>query len=253
MRLKKSRDYKKLKKSVKEGEILIIPSDDRLVTDFDPPYVAGPRKLPSWFRSTPKDGIRSCAGIRNFLELGVIVPAWTTFKFIPDAVYDDWSYNFPSLPESRIPFQIESFNYTMTGQCPMSVSREKKESYYPKLVTPFSFITAPGWSVMMFGLLFEPNENYDVIPGIVNTDYYHQVNVALNLKGNKEFTIQHGEPLFQLIPFKRSADFKKIKFASEEYWKYSRFIQGEDIDPLGDRGPKIVPIEYKKMARKSYD
>ena len=250
MRLKKSRQYKKLKKSVKEGEILIIPSDDRLIEEGNPPYVAGPRSLPSWFRMSPKSGVRRCAGIQNFLELGVVVPAWTTFNIDPDDMSDNWKISSSSMLESSRPFGVDAFPFDSTGSCPMTSIRKKENSLYPKLVTPYSFVTAPGWSVMIVGFIHEPNENYDIVSGIVHTDFYHQVNVVLNLKSNKKFQILHNEPLFQLIPFKRSGDFKKIKFVSEEYYKYSRFIDG-DLDQLGSVGFEGMGLEYKRLTRKS--
>lgn len=253
MRLKKSGKYRKLVKKVKEGEILIIPSDDRLVTEYDPPYVAGPRKLPSWFRSSPKEGIRKCAGVRNFLEAGVIVPSWTTFSFAPDNVNGDWTFSYPNIPEADRQFSIEAFPYQATGSCPMTSIRQNERISYPKIITPYSFITAPGWSVIILGLLHEPNPNYDIISAIVHTDYYHQVNVVLNIKTDSSFKIYNSQPLFQLIPFKRSGDFRSIKFASEEYYKYSRFIDSDNINPLSDNGYDNIANEYRKLARRIND
>lgn len=253
MRSKKSRQYRKLKKSVKEGEILIIPSDDRLVYEWEPPYVAGPKKLPSWFRLSPKSGVRRCAGIQNFLELGIIIPSWTTFSFSPNPLNNDWDFSYPNMPGAETPFRSEGFSYASTGSCPMTEVRENKEFSYPKLVTPFSFITAPGWSLLVLGLLHQPNKEYDVVSAIVNTDYYHEINVVLNIKCNYDFQIRHGEPLFQLIPFKRSGDTKKIVFASEEFYKYSRFIDSSQLDPLGENGYANIPHEYKRLSRKLND
>ena len=252
MRLKKNRQYKKIKKSVKEGQILIIPSDDRLLESGEKPYVSGPRKMPSWFRSSPKGGIRRCAGVQNFLELGIIVPAWTTFKITPDDFSDSWSISNKNFTDTVHPFGYDAFPYESTGSCPMTSVRKKEKSFYPKLVTPYSFITAPGWSCIILGLLHQPNDNYDIVTGIVHTDFYHQINVVLNLKNDKEFQIIHNDPLFQLIPFKRSGDFNKINFASEEYYKYSRFIDGE-LDELGSISYEGIPLEYRKLARNSDD
>ena len=75
---------------------------------------------------------------------------------------------------------------------------------------------------MTLPLLHEPNENYDVVPGLVHTDFYNQIHVVLNIKTDKEFTISAGTPLQQLIPINRNDNTKKIIFGNESMFKFVR-------------------------------
>ena len=248
MTLKKNKTYNKIKKSIKEGEICIIPSDSRLLEMGDPPYVSGGKRISSWFKSSPKAGVRRCIGIKDFLDLGVVIPAWTTFKFSPNQYETDWNAELAQFSISTSPFAIQGFPFSSTGKCPMSDVREIENASYPKLVTPYAFVTAPGWSTMIVGMLHSPNPNYDIVPGIVHTDFYHQINVVLNIRSNKEFYIAHNEPLVQLIPFKRSGDFKKIKFESEDKFKYVYGNHG-DSDILDFMESSDIAREYRRSRR----
>lgn len=217
---KPNRHYKQLQKSVKPGEVLIIPSDDRLLEEDTMPYKAGGKNFPDWFRYAPKDGIRKCVGVQDYLSYGFILPAWTTFNFKALPQHGGWDLNIGHLPFASMPFESQPFAKESTGSCPMTEVRKITESPYPKLVNPFSFITAPGWSLMITGILHEPNPNFDVVPGLVNTDYYHELNVVLNPRDDKDFTISYGEPLAHFIPIKRDGDTNRLKFGSENDHKY---------------------------------
>jgi deoxycytidine triphosphate deaminase len=59
-----------------------------------------------------------------------------------------------------------------------------------------------------------------VVPAIVHTDFYHAINVVLNLTGDRPFTLKHNTPIAQLVPFKRDSDFTKVLFNDESEFKY---------------------------------
>jgi hypothetical protein len=180
--------YSTMRKAVKEGQTLIVPMDNRLLEDAKP-YVASAKTLPSWFKISPKDGIRKCAGVQDYLNLGYI--------------------------------------------------------------NPYSFVTAKGWSSIISGIPYEPNNNYDVVPAIVHTDYYHHMNVVLNLKGDEPFVIRYGTPLAHVIPFKRSGDIQEIKFADEEYFKYV-FARGMSDGPTNSLDGSVGQ-RYRKNRKNSDD
>lgn len=211
--------YKKIRQSVKEGEVLLIPMDNRLLEDVRP-YKSGGKKLPTWFRLAPKEGIRRCAGVLEYLESGFIIPAWTDFSFVPAPEQGGWEVSIGQMPFANMPFESQPFTYSTTGECPMTRARSIEASPYPKLINPYSIITAKGWSSVIQGIPYEPNPHYDVVPAIVHTDYYHQMNVVLNLKGSEPFVIRYGEPLVHIYSFKRSGDFKTVKFGTEQDFKY---------------------------------
>ena len=147
------------------------------------------------------------------------MPAWTNFRFRPDG-NGTWEYGADEFsPEAGIA-NISGFGYESTGECPMTSVRKLETGQYPKIVNPWRFETAPGWSTMILPVYWEPNENYTVVPAVVHTDFYHLANVVLNITTDRAFGIKHGTPLVQLVPFKRNADFEKIDFNDESYFKY---------------------------------
>jgi len=217
--------YKEIRRSVKEGEVLLIPMDNRLLEDVKP-YKSGGKKLPTWFKIAPKEGIRRCAGVLEFLETGIIIPAWTDFSFQPVPELGGWEVNIGQMPFASHQFESQPFPIATTGECPMTRVRSIESAPYPKLVNPYSIVTAKGWSSIIQGIPYEPNNHYDVVPAIVHTDYYHQMNVVLNLKGSEPFVIRYGEPLVQIFPFKRSGNFETIKFGTENEYK---FVYGRGV------------------------
>ena len=209
---------KKLPK-VKPGVIRFTPVDNRLMES--PPTVNSISQPPQWFKQIGKHqgSLRKCAGTIDFLSAGVTLPAWTNFRFRPDG-NGTWEYGADEFsPEAGIA-NISGFGYESTGECPMTSVRKLETGQYPKIVNPWRFETAPGWSTMILPVYWEPNENYTVVPAVVHTDFYHLANVVLNITTDRAFGIKHGTPLVQLVPFKRNADFEKIDFNDESYFKY---------------------------------
>jgi len=215
---KKIKIYKDLP-TPKPGEIHFYPSDDRLNENV--PYINNAKTLPSWFRKIPKSpgSIRSCAGTLDYLQIGTTVPMWTNARFSPD-FGNPWRWD---IQLDNIPFKgeflNEPFRFESTGECPMTNRREIKDSSYPKLVNPWFLRTAPGWSCLALPVLFEPNKNYEVVPSVVHTDFYHSLNVVLNIYTDQAFEIKAGTPIVHLIPFKRNEDFSKVVVGGEEHYK----------------------------------
>lgn len=212
-----------MKNNIKPGQIQICPIDNRLIEM--PPYVNTFLSMPKWFKAIDKNAmgsLRKCAGVNDYLTTGITVPAWTNMYFRPNHELQLWEtklddYTTPAGTITR----VDHFPYESTGQCPMTSVRKLQEGYqYPKIIVPFKFRTAPGWSVLLMPIVWEPSEDYQVVGAIVNTDYYHTVNCVLNIKTNTDFKIPYGTPLMHLIPFKRNGDFEEIIFDDESNWKY---------------------------------
>jgi len=214
--------YKDLK--VKPGEILFVPSDNRLLEIQ--PFVNTLSNPPGWFRRIAKfpGSVRRCAGISDYLSIGVTLPAWSNFRFKNigrDSVWEVATDQF-ELPKDNYPLAVQSFEVAQTGKCPMTDIRDQdtRNGSYPKLVNPWRIMTAPGWSTIILPNLLEPNKNYTIVPAIIHTDFYHTLNVVLNITGSEDFNINYGDAFAQLIPFKRDSDFNKILFEDEDVFKY---------------------------------
>jgi hypothetical protein len=204
---------------VKPGQIRFTPVDNRLLES--PPFVNNVTTPPMWFKQIGKHkgSIRKCAGTIDMLAAGVTLPMWTNLKFrpAPDGGWESASDQFS--PPADIGL-ISGFPFDSTGQCPMTDVRKKEVAQYPKIVNPWRFETAPGWSTLVLPVYFEPNYNYSVVPSVVHTDFYHLANIVLNITTDQEFVIKYNTPLVQYIPFKRDSDFSELIINDESYFKY---------------------------------
>lgn len=212
-----------MRNDLKPGQIRVIPPDNRL-NDM-PPYINTQLNLPKWFRLIPREkgSLKTCAGVNDFLTIGMTVPAWSNFYFKPNLETQFW--------ESRVddmspPFGnhglnvMEGFPFKSTGECPVTKVRELDNFQYPKLVNPWKFQTAPGWSTLLLPVYWEPNPNYEVLPAMIHTDFYPTINCVINIKTSNEFKIPYGTPLMQLVPFKRSGNFEELVHEDESQYKY---------------------------------
>jgi len=204
---------------VEPGEIVIVPWDNRLMEM--PPYINSQAPAPTWLKAAAQNegSIRRCAATIDVVTAGITLPAWTNFRFHLSERKDDWIVRMDQFDEmvqgSRPKFMNQPFSFIQTGECPMTDVRAIKQATYPKLVNPWRFITAPGWSCLILPVMHQPNKNWTLLPGIVHTDFYHEMNCVLNITATENFSIQWGEPMAQIIPFRRDSDFKKIRFADE--------------------------------------
>lgn len=230
---------------VKPGVIRFTPVDNRLMES--PPVVNSISTPPSWFKMIGKQpgSIRKCAGTIDFLAAGVTLPAWTNFRFRPDA-QGGWETGGDDFSPPAGISNISGFGYESTGECPMTSVRKIETGQYPKIVNPWRFETAPGWSTLILPVYWEPNENYSVVPAIVHTDFYHLANVVLNITTDSAFGIRQGTPLVQLIPFKRNSDFEQIDFNDESYFKYVA-TTGFGMGHIAPRDGTAGPYRREKM------
>lgn len=199
---------------IKKNEILIIPSTNKILECS--PYISG-SKPPSWWKDQFKisGGIKRCYGTLDYISLGVTLPLWTNVHVRVSNRGDDFELRLDQPAYSHTEFNLESFPaWTVTDTCPFSANRPIIGGF-PKLVTPWLYKTAPGYSSLILPMNLEPNPNYEVMPGVVHTDYYHHINIVLLIKTKEEFMIPLGTPMYQIIPFKRSDKIEKITFGNE--------------------------------------
>lgn len=98
---------------------------------------------------------------------------------------------------------------------------------------------------MSLPILHEPNPNYTIVPGIVHTDYYHQIHVVLNITTNKEFTIPAGTPIQFMVPVARKHIPKQITLGNESMFK---FVSASGLG-IGSRIAPDRNIYYRKKQR----
>ena len=235
----------------KPGEILIMPESNKMLDSDIIPYTNVNNRV-DWVANIPKTegSYRSCPGGTDLMAFGLTIPMWADFRCRPsvDGTSLHAEFAIGSMLENQYAGRIDPFQYTQTFQCPYTEVREKsiEKVEYLKLVNPFLFRTAKGYSTIITGSLLNPSPEFDVIPGIVNTDYYHTLNIVINVKQNKEFYISKGTPIAQLIVVKRSENIKSIILGDESVFKLHKDLGfGSVWSPGSWRRGKYKKEQYK--------
>jgi hypothetical protein len=243
---KQIKTYRDVKKP-KPGEIILVPRDNRI--NETKPFVNSAKTLPEWFKTIDKKNgsIRSCSGTLDFLQLGITVPMWTNAYFTPNLnLGAQWEVLLDQISYAE-PFNNEPFPFHAVGRCPMTDVRGIERSAFPKLVNPWCFMTAPGWSSIVLPPLFEPSKDWQTVPSIVHTDFYHNLNLVLNITAESAFTIKAGTPMMQIIPFKRNKDIDKINIEDESLF---RFVTARGFGETGVIPTQTTGRSYKTYQRK---
>jgi hypothetical protein len=224
---------------VKPGEVLITPNTQML---YDPEVmpIDNWRNWPDWWKDLDSgDGaLRRCSGTADYISLGFNIPMWARLHFRPSPDGSFWESRFDIAGNHE--FHVEGFGFHQSGECPVTRVRKLERANYIKIINPWLFKTAPGWSSIFLPPLWEPNPNYTLLPALVNTDYYHHANIVLNILTDKEFTIEIGEIMQHVVPIPRQKGINYI-------WG-----DGSIYDLLSQRGFKstFIPINQKSRYKK---
>ena len=73
-----------------------------------------------------------------------------------------------------------------------------------KFENPWRIYTPKDYSVAFFQPEYQFENRFTVLPGVVETDAYHQVHFPAIIHEQKDFIIKAGTPFMQVFPFKRS-------------------------------------------------
>lgn len=146
--------------------------------------------------------IKLCPSVNSYMQSGYVIPAWCDIeiKFVGDEwriTYSNLNYRHRTHPEEQFPGMFDRFKFRTDI----------------KLDSPWSIQTAPGYSVMWMPMWFH-NVNYQAVPAIVDTDRVPNHNpINIMLYEPKDTLIKMGDPLVQVIPFKKET----ITAVSREY------------------------------------
>jgi len=227
----------------KRNEVVIVPVDNRII-DFSP-YV-GEDKLPSWWTSLPKGkgSLRRCQGTYDYVTQGFYIPLWTNITVRPNM--NGHHFEVKTDPIDGLNFHVDGFGPETARGCPIEHTKALEQGQYLKLVSPWRFITQKGTSLMSLPMLFEPDPRFSVVPGIVHTDYYHQINIVINVHTDKEFTIPAGTPIQHMIPVKRNNNTRKIIWGNESMY---RFVAASGLGE-GQLIHQDKSVIYRKLQRR---
>jgi len=169
------------------------------------------------------------------MSMGYIIP------FDQDYLVDPVENDFSVTPANRQP---EDFGFHSQAQLPEKWHKTTGE-HAGKFHNKWLIKTPPGYSCLFIHPMNRLEERWKIIEGVVDTDnYVNVINFPFILKKrDKQFLIKKGEPMVQVVPFKRESFKMWSGFYMEKlHNKTLNLLQSEWVD------------RYKKMfwKKKSY-
>ena len=147
--------------------------------------------------------IKYCPGVIDFTNYGYIVPAWQDFQFW---VNDDGEIEWQVPSELGHIDNIHLHSSEQLDTCPVLGNTA---SCILKLSSPWYMNTPKGTSLIFCKPFYHYSNDFDVCPGVLDSDIDREANKIINVfirfnVKNKVIHIKAGQPLLQLIPFKRT-------------------------------------------------
>lgn len=159
------------------------------------------QEIPYWWKKMPYDkkNVKQCPSFPQFFSSFYIVPMWCDTKFSRNE-------------NGEIFWQTSSNQFSWTFQpdnifldhLPENI--KNKYNVLIKANSPWRIKTPKNYSVFETSAFWNFNENFTVVPGIIDTDFFHNaINpmILLSLEKNESFTIERGTPLSAYFPFKK--------------------------------------------------
>jgi hypothetical protein len=142
-----------------------------------------------------KSTIKTCMPFLDSLTMGYIIP------FDQDYLIDPVENDFSVTPANR---EGSDFGFHNQSQLPekwQKVAGENAGKFHNKWLIK----TPPGYSCLFIKPMNRLEPRFEIIAGVVDTDtYINLINFPFILhKRDKQFLIKKGEPMVQVIPFKR--------------------------------------------------
>jgi hypothetical protein len=147
---------------------------------------------------------RICPALNQYMGAGYVIPAWQDMEIKFDQA-GNWHMNFsnPEYPNSIHP--EEQFQGLLEDRFKFRTAI--------KLMNPWSIKTKPGYSIMWMPMFYH-NANFQALPAVLDTDTLpNDMPINIMLFEKKDTLIKMGDPLVQIIPFKR----EDISAVSREY------------------------------------
>ena len=200
--------------------------------------------IPKWFKDIPSTvpaSVKACPSFPDYFSQGYIIPMWCDIRLVYKKEIDTWQVN-----PSSVLFNWESHSLKQFMDHTTPNFNGVDGQFVFKAICPWRIVTPPGWSVLQLPLFYHFNKEWSVLPGIIDTDIYSEVNQQVLYHGNeKEIEIKQGEPFVLYIPFKRSNKLNhevRYKNSDDEKSFYKQF--------LGITGKFRPNGYYRKLQRK---
>lgn len=171
------------------------------------PIVPAKKLIPDWYRTLKQDTqlhpggptiptIKQCPPVTDFITSGYIIPNPYELTMNPKSEpgnFESFDWN------SDVNYDLSVHHHKM---CPVTIKGTKR--HWVKIKHPWIVKTPPGYSCLFVQPFFFFNPDLHLFPAIVDTDKH---DLPVEFPGyslhNRTITINKGDPLMQIIPFKR--------------------------------------------------
>jgi hypothetical protein len=180
--------------------------------------------IPQWWKETPTiktektwDGsipgnMKVCPSFSDYFTKGYIVPMWVDSHLYYDSSNKDWKW---ATADGK--FIWESHGNSQYLDYVDHKFLNKDSFFIFKIQLPWSIFTTKGYSLYQLPTFFHFNEDFSVVPGVRDTDIYHEMSIQLLIHSDKkEIFIPRGTPLAQYIPFKREKTKYNVREANKK-------------------------------------
>lgn len=186
--------------------------------------------------------VKVCPSFPDFFSQGYVVPMWADTVLRYDKTTKKYSW-FTS--DSSFSWELHSNEQYIDNVNHSFLS--KKATVVFKAVSPWRSITPKGYSTLQLPLFYHFNDDFSIMPGIVDTDIHSQLNQQVLYTTDKpEIFIKRGTPFVQYIPFKREKYDYQIDYMNEDQKK---LFVNQDADIHG----KFAGSHWYREARKKRD
>ena len=156
---------------------------------------------PKWLNDTNPDqnefSVNHCTPVMDYINSGYII--YNTYEYILKEKIQNFQKGTELETVNPRP-KLRAINpAVMGGSC---LPQKDIKSYF-KIETDFKVITPPGYSCLVMQPFYDFNKDYQLLPGIIDTDKYDWTISTMGYTKNPDIRLMAGDRLLQIIPFKR--------------------------------------------------
>lgn len=169
------------------------------------------KTTPTWWKKMPflENNIKACPGLPDLFHSSFMVPMWCDIK-----IERDNENIYCQTPHEAFALEFHH-NHQFLDYAPENIKKDVWAVIKPQ--SPWYVKTPKGYSSYQLPVFYNFNDDFSVLPGIIDTDNYHQINPQILIHSNKDsIVIERGSPLMLIFPFKRDSFGLEVREESEK-------------------------------------
>lgn len=212
-------------KKKNQPEITVVATFPGMTEDKSIQPVPAHKFYPAWWKNMPTDlpwteskyrlrgTAKVCPSFVHWFSKGIIIPAWCDMSFNYDTKTQTWTWT----AGRNSPYSVDVHYNDQFLDYTDFLNKGLKADFIFKLICPWRIITSEGWSVLQVPLFYHNEQEWSILPGIIDTDVQHQINQQVVYYGKgKEIVIPKGAPLAHYMPFERSKTTLEVRDETPE-------------------------------------